>query len=410
MTDTTDVQLVQRDLALNEASQQCTLEGVKHSYVVDAFMSLEAVAETLSGLVSENRPMPEAWAVSAQHTVTAVSGGALRDDLISMESYLDPMAKTKMSLENLTDTLKDIWEKIKLAVKNALRAMSDFFDKYLQGVGMIERKLEELKRKNAAQQKRTAEARGEISGDWPRLEVRQPERLMIRGKVDLRTIIDGARLVQKELLDASTNYYGLIGQFYDQVDRVVTSGEPLSAQAFADYVAKSGDIVKDADRMNRTVFSRTIYPGDKLVKIEIKEKEELSLIGNIKIITDPKARDLGQTFISTPNGEWVDELLDIAGDITKRLSDTRTQAAKTLMERREELLKRMDRIYSDLGVDSPSSDGKRFRRYIETVNTDYLRAGSVVDKYLYSYLRALVDTVVGILKLKNVAMSKKGVA
>jgi len=402
-----DIVLARGDNAVGEAEHTLSIEELSKSILTDAFASLDAIATSLEAMVSSGTKMTPSFAMSTRATIHYVSAGALSEDLVSLESASSGDF-TRLTLESLQETLKDIWDKIKAAIKNAIRVLGDFATKLLGGMEQMQVKIEELRTQNKKQQKRITELyNNDVDvGYWPKLRIRSPERIMINGRVDLTTISSGMRLVKSQLLNGTVTYYGLVGKYYEQIESVISNGKPLDKDSFAKFVAGNDVVVTEMGRLNSRVFSKELFPGDKRIKVDVVEKDEFSILGKLDIKLDSKARDLKDVYVNTPTGDWTTDILNSCDEIIKSLLDSRRKDQRSLMDRRTEIVEKLDGIYKNLNMDVGEAEGKRLKLYMRLINKDHLESAVKVDRYLYSYVRALLDVVTGILSLKGSTLRK----
>lgn len=347
-----DIVLARGDNAVGEAEHTLSIEELSKSILTDAFASLDAIATSLEAMVSSGTKMTPSFAMSTRATIHYVSAGALSEDLVSLESASSGDF-TRLTLESLQETLKDIWDKIKAAIKNAIRVLGDFATKLLGGMEQMQVKIEELRTQNKKQQKRITELyNNDVDvGYWPKLRIRSPERIMINGRVDLTTISSGMRLVKSQLLNGTVTYYGLVGKYYEQIESVISNGKPLDKDSFAKFVAGNDVVVTEMGRLNSRVFSKELFPGDKRIKVDVVEKDEFSILGKLDIKLDSKARDLKDVYVNTPTGDWTTDILNSCDEIIKSLLDSRRKDQRSLMDRRTEIVEKLDGIYKNLNMD-----------------------------------------------------------
>lgn len=371
-------------LEIAEADHRVEMMDYQQEELEHAHASLEGIALSLEGLVAtDERGLDRVAAEGYRHAISAIVGDALPNPVASLESFggeSECAEATQISLEGIKDTVKKIWEAIKRAVGNAIRATADFFAKLFGGVGKMEKRIEDLKKEldKAKSDKYTAK-----DGMF---KVPGADRLEMDGKITEAALKSGMTFVNDGMVDLSKgvqtsamDVYKEISDFYKKADKV---DDIVAVRKKVDTVISKGE--------TKTIGA--MGPGGKTAITTEGSDDEGTSSKTIKIADHPKAKNFdGKSEIKTPSLSTISDMLDSAEKAVKYLSNAKKDR-DALKKVREGVMDDAEKWAKD------AEKGKLGEAWTEGKVNVALRLsqhglfGNLgrIDSYIFSYNRALV--------------------
>lgn len=384
MTTALDISLAQADTEVTDAAHALTMEDVRVGILADAHTTLSQVAVTLEALVSENKAMSPVLADSCQQALSAVTGGAVSASAVSLESYQGgPEQQTALSLESVKETLANVFEKFKLAIKRAIKAVSDFVSKLFGGVRAVEKKVKNLDdRCRALKKKGVKSVKGTMS-------VPYAHSLAYRGVVSQKAIAAGTNDVYRKLYQSRTTLAGAVGAMYKQANSLMSN---IANMTYEDFVKISGEFKLVAGR----VQTNEELPGGKHLTFTAGEVFGGNFITNIKIEDYKKAKNPPSAAeIDIPDLDWVQQQTTLLGKFVDQFQkDARTENIEQLNDARLKAVDKLDRIIT-MNESGAANDKQVSVKTLKFAMWFYQRdfAASLVriDHYTFRHARALTS-------------------
>lgn len=291
-----DLALESATVEITEAGHQVELLGYQQEELEHAHASLESISASLESLVaSDERGLDRVAAEGYRHAITAVVGDALPNPVASLESFggeSECSAATQLSMEGIKDTIKKIWEAIKRAVTNAIKAVSDFFAKLFGGVDALEKKFKSVK--DGIEK---AKKEGYVAGE-EKFKAPGADRLEFEGKFDVSAITAGLKLLSSDVKSTvdtiasnADEYYTDLAGFYKKAK------DPKEVDEFVNDKAK---VVTEISKKSKVVGK--MLPGGKSIVSESKSEGDAPSIPTIKIADHPNAKNFsGDATIAVPS-------------------------------------------------------------------------------------------------------------
>lgn len=386
LIDPTESQLALESatVEINDAGFEVQMAELQQEELEHAYASLESIATSLEGLVeSDPRGLDRVSAEGYHHAVGAILGDSLPNPVASMESFggeTECAEATQLSMESLKDTLQKIWAGIKRSIENAIRAASDFFAKLFGGVAKLQDRIKSM-------QQEVAKAKSDGLKASGKFKVPGANAIQMGGKVDQRTIEQGAAVVMSNvaggadaLQAAAVDYYEGLRSFYQKPSE------------------DAGDLEKEhkaaKDKIAKIKIMTGELPGGKAFEVNAKTDGDLETVGVPKLVDAPNKKDV--------SGDVEIDVLDL-GTIEKLLGEAAKFADEMAKKksRREQLKKaRMDTVKAAedfVGkADNLSDKAKQFWSQtklnwaLKSANMDFTSTIARVDGYVFSYVRALL--------------------
>lgn len=371
-------------LEIAEADHQVQLMEYQQEELEHAHASLESIAVSLEGLVAnDERGLDRVAAEGYQHAIKAIVGDALPNPVASLESFggeTECAEATQVSLEGIKDTVRKIWEAIKRAVSNAIKATADFFAKLFNGVGRMEKRIEDLMKEleTAKKDKHTAK-----DGMF---KVPGADRLEMDGKITESALKSGMTYVNGGVLetagkiqDSATSIYKEISDFYKKADK-------------SDEMVAVKKKVSTEIGSSKTKTIGAMGPGGKTIITTDESDDEGTSLSTVKVADHPKAKNFdGKAEIKTPSLSMVEEMLKSA----KTGVDYLLKAKKD----REALKKTREGVMDDAEKWAKDAEkGKLGEAWTQAKVNGALRMAQYnlfsnlgrIDSYVFGYNRALV--------------------
>lgn len=291
---------------ITDAGHQVDMLSLQQEELEHAHTSLESIAFSLESLVAaDERGLDRVAAEGYQHAVRAIVGDALPNPVASLESFggeSECSAATQLSMEGIKDTIKKIWEAIKRAVNNTIKAVSDFFAKLFGGVDALEKKFKGIQEAVEKAKKEGYVAEGDFKAPGA-------DRLEMEGKFDMGAIQSGMKLLGggvkntvDKIAETAESYYADLAAFYKKAD------EPKDVEEFAsNKKTKITEISKSSKEIGR------MLPGGKAIVVESSSEsgDDKPSIPSIKIEDHPNAKNFsGDSKMAVPSLDDIAKLAD----------------------------------------------------------------------------------------------------
>jgi Holliday junction resolvase RusA-like endonuclease len=379
-------------LEIAEAAHEMEMMDYQQEELEHAHASLESIAVSLEGLVAnDERGLDRVAAEGYRHAISAIVGDALPNPVSSLESFggeSECAEATQISLEGIKDTVKKIWEAIKRAVSNAIKATSDFLAKLFGGVAKMEKRVEDLKKqlKEAQDNKHTVK-----EGEF---KLPGAGRLELDGSINERALEQGMSMVNDitlttidETQKAAESIYKEISDFYKK------GGKPDDL----DDVSK---LAGGAISKIKTKAVGSLLPGGKTFVTEGTKEDGAPGKATIKVSDHPSAKNFdGSTKVDVPSLATIGKMLDSAEKAAKHLSKAKKDR-DNLKKVRENVMDEAEKWSKD------AEKGKLSEMWTEGKVSVALRMAQSslfsnigqMDGYVFSYNRALVAAADAALK------------
>lgn len=386
--------LESQTIEIEEASHQVEMMGYQQEELEHAHTSLESIAVSLESLVSaDERGLDRVAAEGYRHAITAIVGDALPNPVASLESFggeSECSAATQLSMEGIKDTIKKIWEAIKRAVGNAIRAVSDFFAKLFKGVDKLEKKSKSLK-----EEIEKAKKDGHVAKN-NKFDAPGAQRLHMDGKFDTKTVLDVYSNLSEFGNDAdvvsqqATAYYKELNDFYKK------ASEPADAEKFA----------KDATTIIESIKKKTkevgqVGPGGKTIIITSNEDSDgAPSLPSVKFTDHPQAKDFkGSNEVDVPSLDQLQTMNETIMNAVKHLKDAKKNR-EAVSKAHEDAVKAAESWVKDgeRGKLSEAWTEVKVRASMKFAQKNLNGELAKVDNYVFSIARAGVKFAEAALK------------
>lgn len=363
---------------------------------------LEAAAETLESIqvslesaIADDSGLTRREAQAYQTAYKAAIGTALPSPILSLESFggdSERLQATQMSLEGVGDTLKKLWEAIKRAVANAMRAVSDFFAKLFGGAKKLRERAEEVLKK--LEEKKAAKE--ELEGG----KLKAPkglDRIHVKGGVQVSDIKGGVSLVKTNVIAGLADVVNGAEGFYKTLAASIKNRKEAKAAMTA---------ALDSTGYEKAVGKITSYtqplPGGKQLRATITggedDKTETVSVPKIKLVDTPNNRTPKEADIT---GVKLDDLIAMAKEavaLAKGIEDSK-KTRENLSKQRQEVVKETEGLAKDAEKLIEKAEGTwtqvKISAALRLANMDLNTAISRVDAYVFGYVRGLVQFLDG---------------
>lgn len=382
-----DLALESATVQITEASHEVEMLGYQQEELEHAHSSLESIAFSLESLVAaDERGLDRVAAEGYQHAVRAIVGDALPNPVASLESFggeSECSAATQLSMEGIKDTIKKIWEAIKRAVSNTIKAVSDFFAKLFGGADALEKKVKSLKEGLAKAKSDKYTASNE------KFKAPGADRLELNGKFDVPTVLKSSGMIAKQAIGTVEDIAETTDKFYSSLnDFYKKASEGDDAEKFS---SDQATMIEQTVKKSKAVGE--MLPGGKAIISESKsDSEGAPKVPTIKIADHPNAKNFsGDNEIAVPTLDQIGEMLDGAEEVVKWLKDAK--------KRRESIVKsRKDAVSAAESWVKDAEKGKFESKWTQAQvnlamrlsNHDMMGNLSRIDGYVFSYTRGLV--------------------
>lgn len=385
---------------LETAVSQAELEQEE---LESAESTMEGIVASLESAIDDEVGMTAREANAYRLAFRASVGYALPNPVTTLESECgdtERMEASVLSMEGIKETAKKIWEAIKRAVSNAIKAVADFFAKIFGGAKKLKEKLEKV-------QKDIEEAKKENHQltDGKLETTTGVSNLFYDGKSDIKSILKGLEVVKESQSSTEELVNGVDDLYKNIADALKSRKEDKEAVAKA---VSTSQYVKAAGKSQATV----VIPGDKLVMITGKNEEgyietkdadgeEIKTMmaqGNVPKL--PKLKIANTPRVTKPKDLSVgavtlDELLtlvtgaiELVDKITKS-KDTKDKIKKA----REEVIKEAESLQKDAEKLAEKAEGfwtnAQIKAHLKLANMDASSAIAKFDGYMFSYCRSV---------------------
>lgn len=390
MSTLREIDLVTIEGELVTSNNAFGMESFGLDMLSTAFESLDTIATSLENLVDRETPMSPACASAYQVAIQSVSGGALPHDLISLEAYEgDDLAQTTFSLEALKETLIKLWEKLKLTIKRAMQAVSDFIAKLFGGV----KKMGDLVTRMTLRAKKLNGVNGEGT-----VSVDNIDRLMLGNTVNERVIERGLKVISREFYTATEEYAGIVGLYQKQVDQLLSGSGPILTSDMEAFAESELVLTRETMGLFRKYESTQELPGGRALKFKTTGSwfDSKQVIKGIDIVDHPNVKNPPNRIeIKTPSANWVvDRLEDIASVVNTIQKDERLKKVQAFVDRQVDLNKAMTERVKSAGQfekELTKSNKDTTKAAMSSMRRDYILTVTRLDTYTFRYLRAVLS-------------------
>lgn len=360
---------------------------------------LEAAEETMEGLVAslesalaDETGMSVREAQAYRLAYRAAVGQALPNPIVSLESETgdtERLQASEISLEGIKETAKKIWEAIKRAVSNAIRAVADFFAKIFGGAKKLKEKLEAIKKEI-----------GEATKDGRKLKDGKLETttglsgLFYGGSTAAANLEKGAKAVQ---MIAGTVYQleGTVEATYKSLADAIRNREENESDV--EKLVSSGPYYKAIEKNTKSI----ILPGDKMLAHSTDSDTEgrtktgavsSSSFGKFRIVNTPKVTAPKDMAVGDITLKELESLVDIALELIENVVKSKDRKDK-IKKAREEVIKAGEDLQKD--ADKLSEKASNFwtsakiSARLRMANIDISSQFARVDSYVFSYARSV---------------------
>ena len=371
-------------LEIAEADHQIEMMDYQQEELEHAHASLESIAVSLEGLVTnDERGLDRVAAEGYQHAIRAIVGDALPNPVASLESFggeSECAEATQVSLEGIKETVEKIWEAIKRAVSNAIKATADFFAKLFGGVGKMEKRIEDLKKDLSKAKSEKYEAK---DGTF---KVPGADRLEMDGKITeaaikkgMTFVNDGMLALSGEVQESAMKVYKEISDFYKKADK---AEDIVSVKKTVETIIEKGS--------KKTIGA--MGPGGKTVVTTEGSDAESTSTKTIKIADHPKAKNFdGKKEIKTPSLSFIEDMLTSAEDGVKYLSNAKKDRGD-LKDVREGVMDEAEKWVktAEKGSLGEAWTEKKVSAALRLSQNSLFNNLGRIDSYIFGYNRALV--------------------
>lgn len=366
-----------------EADREVEMAELQEDELADAEESLESIVMSLESLIEKDpRGLDRVAAEGYHHAVRAIVGTALDNPVASLESFgssTECQHATELSLEGIKDTLKKIWEAIKRAVRNAIRAVSDFFAKLFGGVSKLKDRAKKALEKAEGLKKDGATAEGSV-------DIPNADRMALGGKISLDIMVKGLHLVNTEVASLNDELQGLAESYYSDLVAVYTK---TNSDPDLDEV-----IAKGESRITKTtqkLVGREL-PGGRAFGADVSTAEGEAKKLTVRLVDyNRKVNFDGQSSIDLPKIDLVISFLKALIGTIEGLEKKKTKR-ENLKKAREKAVEAGEKLVKD-------ADSGKVEKYwnqtkisvgLRLANRDMNSIVARVDNYVFSYCRSAV--------------------
>ncbi|MAP22774.1 MAG: hypothetical protein CL582_17745 [Alteromonadaceae bacterium] len=386
-------------LSIEEAGNAVDMAGYEHTELENAATSLESIATAIeSSMENDEAGMTQGEARGYSLAVEAVLGGALPNPVASMESFGGESERrhaTELSMEDLKGTIQKIWDAIKRTVQKVITAVSDFFSKLFGGVEKAKKKAQSMKdklkdMKDAEPKSKTFKSSG-------------LSRIAIGGKVDSKTVAEGAKALVDLVKDSSQ-----IADVYDDYLSSVVGYFKAKKEDVKDIIYAVEKANEDLRKVS-VISKKPELPGGKVVLVADSEKSEKGLPTLIspEITDHPNAKSYkaDKDGIDAMSVSQIDDLLDgvlaflEGSEAAKKSKMAITKDQKDALAEADKFAQEVER--GKLGFVEESWDRVKLRWVLSRAKGGMTSFISKFDRYVFSLAR-------GYLSLAESAMDNLG--
>lgn len=380
-----------------EADREVEMAELQEDELTDAEESLESIVMSLESLIEKDpRGLDRVAAEGYRHAVRAIVGSALDNPVASLESFgssTECQHATELSLEGIKDTLRKIWEAIKRAVKNAIRAVGDFFAKLFGGVSKLKDRAKKVKEKAEGLKKDGAVAEGKVA-------IPGADRLALGGKLTEQVLFnDGPQRVQTNAIALSDNQQALAEDFYSRL----TSSYTKKEEEVGEVIAKG--LTRTLEEIKKKVGQE--LPGGRAFHTTERNTEEDGADIRVPRLGDysRKVNFDGKNEIDVPS---LDKTIALLGTLITYCESLEKKKSKrdALKKAREDAMTAGEKLVKD------GEQGKlgqywtqaKLNVALRLANRDFATVVARADGYVFSYVRAAVaacDAIVSKYKAKK---------
>lgn len=361
---------------------------------------LEAVAETMESIqislesaIADDEGLTareaEAHRIALKHALR----GALPMPVASLESFGDASERleaTQLSLESIGATIKKIWEAIKRAVMNAIRAIADFFAKLFGGVKRLREKAEKVVKDLEAKKKDGADLKDGELKDAPGLD-----RIHFKGDTNAVEINRGATTIKNQVLNSINSVVADATDLYKKMAAAIKDRKE-NDEAFDDLIMNTAKKVHEK-QLSDKAFGNPLPGGKLMVTTQSKDtKGSASTLSSVVVrLTDtprdkdPKVKDSKVDSIDT-----IIKIATFAAESLKEMED-RKKLRDDLKKAREEVVKETENLAKDAEGLAKKAEGfwtqTRISARLRMANIDYVSNIGRLDNYVFGWCRGAVS-------------------
>jgi hypothetical protein len=372
------------------------MEALRGDVLGDAHRSLTQMAATLESLVTQNQAMTPVLVEGCQHAIATIGGGGLSESMVSLEAFDgDPIQQTAMSLEALKDNLKKVWEAIKLAIKRAIQAISDFISKLFGGLAKLEKKVTALLTKADDLIKRRVKTDDKMM-------ITNVSRIMLNNNANPKIVEDGIQIVYKQFYAATTDFTGVMGMYQKQILALVTSLNFVDNFTLKGFEENDVDMTSQTLKIFKGLTGRVELPGGRALRVGMIDLTEVKnqsahapkILRSVKIVDHPNSKnppDKIETKI--PSAEWVSDRLNEVRAFTKAYTkDRREQRIEEYNSTKEATIAKFEKSTAPMGSTISIEEATaNVRKTLDYLQRNYSDSIARLDSYAFRYMRAVVS-------------------
>lgn len=382
-----DAEMLKAFAAADEANDEVEAVAADVEELEEIETGLESIAGALDSSLETGGIDPVAakfahLAVDAHMSRVGLESSQAMPALEDFAGETSAEASTKVAIEGIGDTLKKIWDAIKLAAKKVMESISDFFAKMFSSLESFKKKVEGLK-----ETYKTLDAKA-LKKD-AKLKVANPDTLKHKGKLDDKAVLAGS--------DAVSDLSGAGVSLMDIFTTITGSQRSKVTDILKGKEASTADFEKIASEGGKALTASNIkgvLPGDKTVKTVISGTSV-----KFTIETIPKSKSIGKAVELSPISpkdslKVLDNVLVVIDELEK------------LKKINEELKKEIVAFAKELDVVAKKADasfyenlkgGLTANKILALGRGDALKSAGSLQSYLFKtargYMRVMEDNM-----------------
>lgn len=364
--------------------------------------TMEEICVSLESAATEEVGLTRGEAAAHRIAIRQALRGALPMPIASLESFGEEGERvdaTVLSLEGVKETVMKIWNAIKRAVGNAIRAVADFFSKLFGGVKKLREKAEAVLKK--IKEKKTA---GETLEGDKITSARGLDRIHYKGDTSMKAIADGMKVISGEVAGTINDINDNAVDTYNAIAKMIKDRkEDEKALQTAAMSTGYNKMITNAKFIGQPL------PGGKQMQTtgNVDSDNEDAAIPKIKFIDTPKDKTPKITEVAGVTLDAMDSLMTGTIAVLKKMEDAK-KGRDALKKSREDVVKQTEDLAKDAEKLVEKVGGwwtqARINAALRSANMDFNTMISRCDNYIFSYSRGLVqfcDHAVGEFKAKK---------
>lgn len=396
---------------IERADRSVEMSSLEQEELESAAMTMESVALSLEEAIADETGLSRREAAAHRQTIQAVLGDALPMPVASLESFggdSERFDATQLSLEGIKDTIMKIWNAIKRAVANAIRAVADFFAKLFGGAKKLREKAEATLKKVEDAEREGKTLEGDKVEDAKGLD-----RIHYMGKTGMVDIAKGMKAMTDQLVTTTEAQAEAAAKFYKELAKGIKDRKENAD--LAEAAANSSGYTKST---TKSVKTGAVLPGGKQVQVTTNKSFDGSKtdgerneggIPSIKLIDVSKNNTPSEKFATGVKLGDLKSGLNTIIALLKKMEDAK-KAREALKDAREDVVKESENLAKDAEKLADKAEGywtqARISTTLRLANMDLNSNISRQDAFIFGYARGFVafaDDAVGKFKEKKAA-------